>query len=111
MNKEIKQQNQIVGLSKGERLLRSFGPLGGGILLDLADLTTFGALGFYLGPIIGSLLGWWLAKVYGFGVWGQCGLIFIAALYCALPLTSLVPLATVVFALIKFAETKKVKAD
>lgn len=111
MNKHNNPQDQVVELSKGERMLRSFGPLGGGILLDLADLTTFGGLGLYLGPIIGSLLGWWLAKVYGFGVWGQCGLIFIAALYCALPLTSLVPLATIVFALIKFAKTKKVKTD
>ena len=89
-------------------MLRAFGPLGGGILLDVADLTTFGSFGLYLGPLVGALLGWWLATVYKFGVWGQCGLIFVAALYCALPLTSLVPLATVVFALIRFAESKKV---
>ncbi len=108
MKEDGKQTEQIVELSTSERFLRAFGPLGGGILLDLADLTTFGALGFYLGPVIGSLLGWWLARVYGLGVWGQCGLIFIAALYCALPLTSLVPVATLVFALIRFAENKKV---
>lgn len=90
-----------------ERLLRSFGPLAGGILLDVVDLATFGAWGFYLGPIIGGLLGWWLAQVYGFGVLGQCMLILVVAVYCALPATELVPLATLVFALVRFAESKK----
>ncbi|MCB1583415.1 MAG: hypothetical protein R3E90_01385 [Marinicella sp.] len=108
MTNSEKHTEQVVNLSTGERMLRAFGPLGGGILLDVADLTTFGSFGLYLGPLVGALLGWWLATVYKFGVWGQCGLIFVAALYCALPLTSLVPLATVVFALIRFAESKKV---
>ncbi len=108
MQEKQQQTEKVIKLNTGERLLRAFGPLGGGILLDVADLSTFGALGLYLGPVVGALLGWWLACVYKLGIWGQCGLIFVAALYCALPLTSLVPVATIVFALIRFAESKKV---
>lgn len=108
MNKNIKNTERIEEMSNSERLPRAFGPLGAGLLLDFADLTTFGVIGFYLGPIIGGLLGWWLATVYRFGVVGQCVIILIAAVYCALPGTGMVPLATIVFALIKFADTKKV---
>lgn len=99
---------KVVELSTGDRLLRAFGPLGGGILLDVADLATFGSMGLYIGPIVGGLMGWWLSSVYKLSVAGQCGLIFIGALYCALPLTSLAPVATAVLALIRFAEGKKV---
>ncbi len=98
----------ITEMSTSERFLRAFGPLGGGLLLDFADLATFGALGFYIGPLIGGLMGWWLASVYRFGTLGQCVLILITAVYCTLPSTALVPLATIVFALIKFADKKRV---
>ena len=99
---------KIKELSASERFLRAFGPLGGGLLLDFADLSTFGVIGFYVGPLIGGLLGWWLATVYRFGMMGQCALTIVAAVYCTLPGTSMLPIATVVFALIKFAEKRRV---
>ena len=108
MKKKGKNTARIEEMSNSERLLRAFGPLGAGLILDFADLTTFGVIGFYLGPIIGGLLGWWLASVYRFGPVGQCIIILIAAVYCALPGTGMMPLATIVFALIKFAEKKRV---
>ena len=98
----------IKELSTAERLLRSFGPLAGGLLIDFADLATFGTVGLILGPIIGGLLGWWLATIYRFGLLGQCVIIAITAAYCAFPGTGLLPLATLVFALIRFRERKKV---
>lgn len=108
MNTELKNDETISEMSQGERLLRAFGPLGGGLLLDFADLATFGTIGFYLGPIVGGLLGWWLASVYRFGLLGQSVIITLAAVYCALPATALLPLATITFALVRFAEKKKV---
>ncbi len=107
MKNDVRKNVEIKEMTGQERLLNAFGPLGAGLLLDFADLSTFGIVGFYLGPIIGGLLGWWLASVYRFGVLGQCIIILIAAVYCALPGTGMVPLATLVFALIKFAEKKK----
>ena len=98
----------IKELSTGERLLRSFGPLAGGLLIDLVDLATFGTVGLVLGPIIGGLLGWWLAIIYRLGLLGQCVIIAITAAYCAFPGTGLLPLATLVFALIRFRERKRV---
>lgn len=106
---ELQGNNEIITeMNAGERFLRAFGPLGGGLLLDFADLTTFGAIGLYLGPIIGGLMGWWLASVYRFGLLGQCVLMLVTAAYCTLPSTALVPMATIVFALIKFADKKRI---
>jgi len=94
-------------MGTAERLLRSFGPLAGGMLLDTADLLTWGPVGMYLGPVVGGFLGWWLARVYGLGVIGQCVVITLAVVYCTMPGTALLPLATVVFALIRFAEKRR----
>ena len=107
LKEQQKQIDDAVGqLSWGERLMRSLGPLAGGYLLDLMDLATFGPVGFYLGPLLGGLLGWWLATVYRFGVLGQSLMTFITALYCVLPGTELVPLATIVLALVRFSNKK-----
>jgi hypothetical protein len=101
-------QGEVREMGTAERLLRSFGPLAGGLLLDAADLVTWGPVGMYLGPVIGGFLGWWLARVYGLGIGGQCVVITVAVVYLTLPGTALLPLATVVFALIRFAEKRRV---
>ena len=49
--KEEKNIQRVHKLSILERLHRSIGPVAGGMILDFADLATFGPLGFYLGPI------------------------------------------------------------
>ncbi|MGJ8662744.1 MAG: hypothetical protein ACSHWU_03790 [Marinicella sp.] len=107
MTKGKFKTEKITEMSTNERILRAFGPLGGGLLLDFADLTTFGTIGFYLGSLVGGLLGWWLATVYRFGLVGQCVIIVLAAAYCTLPGTGMLPIATVIFALIKFSEKRK----
>ncbi len=91
-----------------QRSLRAFGPLGAGYLLDAVDLLTFGPLGFYLGPLLGGLLGLWIASVYGLGWLGQTAVVLLAAIYCMLPMTEFMPLATIGFALLRFAETRRV---
>jgi hypothetical protein len=45
-------------MGTAERLLRSFGPLAVGLLLDAADSMTWGPVGMYLGPVVGGILGW-----------------------------------------------------
>ncbi len=109
MSAENKQKETVTEMSASERTIRAFGPLGIGLLLDLVDLATFGAIGFYAGPIVGGLLGWWLATVYRFGILGQCVIILLTAVYLMFPATELLPLATIVLALIKFADKKRVK--
>lgn len=53
------------------RLHRALGPIGGGLLLDFLDLTSYGALGLYGGFALGGLVGWWLGGVYEFSREGR----------------------------------------
>ncbi len=105
-DEQQKIEESLTQLSWGERMLRSFGPLAGGYLLDVMDLATWGPVGFYLGPVIGGLLGWWLSTVYQLGWLAQLIVMTLTAAYCLMPGTELLPVATIVFALIRFAQPK-----
>ena len=66
--------------------------LGSGLLLDLADLITFGPIGLWTGGLLGAALGWLIAPRIGFAVrrWVPAAL---AGLYLMTPGTALLPLA------------------
>lgn len=87
-----------------ERLHRALGPLAGGFILDFMDLVTFGPLGFYAGPLIGALIGWWITSIYRFSIPSRVLWAVLAALYCAIPGTEFIPVATLISALARFAE-------
>lgn len=86
------------------RLHRSIGPIAGGMILDLVDLATFGPIGFFGGWVLGAAVGWWIASIYGFSKQAKINIAILAGLYCMIPFTEPVPLATIVSALARFFE-------
>lgn len=67
------------------RLHRALGPIGGGLILDLLDLATFGPIGWYGGFVVGGLVGWWRAGLYGFPPRARPWIAAGAAVYMAVP--------------------------
>ena len=86
------------------RLHRALGPILGGLLLDFTDLSTFGPMGFFLGPFLGAAVVLWLSSLYRFSVKTKIVLAFLAGVYCTVPMTELVPVATLVCAACRFFE-------
>ena len=68
--------------------------VGTALLLDLADLLTFGPLGLWTGLLLGLVLGWMLAPQLGFASrrWLPS---LLAGVYCMTPGTALIPLAAI----------------
>ena len=63
------------------------------MLLDAADLITFGMVGVWTGFALGAILGWTLAPQLGFADRRWLPML-LAGAYCTLPGTALMPLAT-----------------
>lgn len=84
-----------------ERLHRAFGPLVGGMILDLVDLSTFGPYGIG-GFFIGALVGWWICSIYRISTSKRLMLALIAGVYCLLPLTEFIPVATLLSAYVRY---------
>ena len=84
-----------------ERLQRAFGPLAGGMILDLVDLSTYGPFGVG-GFFIGSLIGWWICSIYRIKTSTRLFLALLSGIYCLLPLTEFIPLATLLSAFVRF---------
>ncbi|MCA8955118.1 MAG: hypothetical protein KDC87_03535 [Planctomycetes bacterium] len=82
-----------------QRLHFAIGPVVGGLILDTVDLATFGPIGVYFGFLIGSLVGYWLSTLYGFATRGRLLWAAIAGVYCTIPMTEALPLATSIGAL------------
>jgi len=87
-----------------QRLYKALGPITGGLLLDFVDLTTFGPLGIFFGGVLGAMVAWWITSTYNITGTAKLFLITIAAMYCTIPLTELVPMATIFFAICRFFE-------
>ena len=76
----------------------SLGAVSSALLLDLADLVTFGPVGAWAGLAVGLALGWVLAPQLGFG--GRRGLTaLLSGLYLTTPGTALLPMAGLLTAL------------
>jgi hypothetical protein len=69
-------------------------PVFAAMLLDLADLFSLGPQGLLIGLFVGSALGWRIASTSGFSRKGRLICAALAAVYCMLPMTELLPLAT-----------------
>lgn len=87
------------------RLHNAFGPILGGLILDFVDLATFGPLGLILGPILGALVGWWIASIYNFSRAGRIVAVILSAVYCAFPFTGVIPLGTIISATARFLKS------
>jgi hypothetical protein len=77
-----------------------------GVLIDLLDLTLSGPLG-PAGAIAAAAVVWWVAGQHRVARGARIALAAGAALYCALPLTELVPLGTVVGAVLSLWPSRR----
>lgn len=88
-----------------DRLQYAFGPLTAGILLDVLDFTTFGPVGLFCGFLMGAPLGWWLASCHRLPFDWKVLCAVLAGVYCTVPFTEFVPLATLLAAFVRFHES------
>lgn len=84
------------------RLHKAFDPILGGLILDFVDLATFGPIGLILGPLLGALVGWWIASIYNFSKTGKILTVVLSGVYCTLPFTGIIPLGTIISAAARF---------
>lgn len=84
------------------RLSDALAPIVAGMVLDGVDLATFGPVGLSAGVVLGGVMGWWLAPVYGVTGRMRWVVALVAAIYCATPGTEFLPVATVASALARF---------
>lgn len=89
-----------------ERAQAALGPVLAGLILDFFDLLTPGAVGLYVGPLVGFLIGHYLSGFYGFRGWPRVAMAVLAAGYLAAPMTSMLPVATLIGALARFRDPK-----
>ena len=87
-----------------ERFYVAIFPILGGLILDFADFVTFGPVGLYAGMIVGCTIGWLISGIYGFSRNGRILLSLLAGVYCTIPGTFFLPLATAISALARFRE-------
>lgn len=69
-------------------------PILGGIILDCADLATYGPAGLYTGMIVGGIVGWLISEFYDYSKKQRVVFAILAGVYCSTPGTFLLPLAT-----------------
>lgn len=91
--------------SQAQRLNRAFGPVVAGLIIDFVDLATFGPIGQYLGLPIGAFAGYWMGRALGLERKPSLLCAFLAGIYCMIPGTEMIPVATVVGALARYRES------
>lgn len=86
-----------------ERINTAFGPLAGALILDFVDLATIGPLGIG-GFFVGGAVGWWILSVYDISKNTRLILAFLAGIYCLVPFTEFIPVATLISAIARFVK-------
>ena len=76
------------------RQIRGFLPILGAVIIDGMDLVTMGPVGIGMGMFVGGLLSWAVAYRHGLTFWQSLIAGTAGALYCALPFTEALPIAT-----------------
>ena len=89
------------------RVNRALGPIFAGMILDSVDLVTFGPVGLLLGLPVGAAAGYWLGRSMRLDHKSSLICAAAAAVYCTIPGTELLPLGTLVGALVRFEESGK----
>jgi hypothetical protein len=84
------------------RLNYAFGPVAAGVTLDLMDLATFGPVGLVLGIPFGGLAGYWMGSALRLDRYGVIFCAVLGAIYCTIPFTEVLPLGTLVGALVRY---------
>lgn len=86
------------------RVASALSPIIAGMALDAIDLATMGPLGLTLGLLLGAIVGWTLSPIFGLRGRGRWWASLIAGLYCAIPGTEFLPIATVLAAFARFVQ-------
>jgi len=101
MSDPEKQQSPSRKLS---RYHYAFGPVVAGLIIDAVDLVTFGPVGLALGVPIGAAAGYWLARSLRLETNASLICAVMAGVYCTIPGTELLPLGTLVGALVRLED-------
>lgn len=88
------------------RLERAFGPVLGGLLIDFIDLATFGPVGVFFGMIIGGAAAYWVCSIYRMPIRQRIIWAIAAGVYCTIPFTEALPLATLIGAYARFVSSR-----
>ena len=91
--------------NKLQRLNRAFGPVVAGLVIDLVDLATFGPIGLVLGLPIGGAAGFWMGRCLGLPTKASLLCALLAGIYCTIPGTEMLPIATLVGAGARYFES------
>lgn len=91
--------------TQSQRLNRAFGPVVAGLIIDLVDLSTFGPIGLVLGLPVGAFAGFWMGKALGLETKPSLLCALAAGIYCTIPGTEMLPLATIVGAAARYFES------
>ena len=91
--------------TQAQRLNRAFGPVVAGLVIDLVDLATFGPIGLFLGLPIGAFAGYWMGRALGLERKPSLLCALAAGIYCTIPGTEMLPLATLVGAFARYRES------
>ena len=96
------QQKVPQQLTVGRRLYNTLFPVIGGLVLDFTDFVTFGPIGIYTGLLIGGLIGWLISSIYGFSTKKRLLWALVSGIYCTIPVTEFIPVATILSAVARF---------
>jgi hypothetical protein len=97
--------------SLASRLTYAMGPIAGGLIIDAVDLATFGPAGLVLGFALGGLIGYWIASGYDFSLRKRIIIALAAGVYCTVPATEVLPLATLLGVATRFSSGPKALAS
>jgi len=86
--------DQAEGADGASRWGRAIGPVLSGLIIDVLDLATLGGVGMSLGFLLGTPAGWYLARNLGLDRRRALYVALACGVYCAIPVTSPVPIAT-----------------
>lgn len=82
-------------------------PILGGVVIDVVDLATIGGLGIVGGMLVGSFVSYAVFRQQGMGRFKSMALGALGGVYCAIPFTEALPLATLLTLISSFVSSPK----
>lgn len=92
------------------RLNHAMGPVVAGMIIDTVDFVTFGPIGLAIGIPVGAIAGYWLGQSMALGKNASLFCAVAAGIYCTIPFTELLPLGTMVGALVRYKDAGRLQA-
>jgi len=89
------------------RLEGAFGPIVAGMIIDAIDIATFGPFGIFVGMIVGGTAAYWMCSIYRLPIYQRFLWALAAGLYCTVPRTEFIPIATLIGAFARFVHGEK----